>query len=97
MIAACGLSFLSLALVSGFRWRPAGILRVTVGRDCSQLVQEFRRHVDGFVSCFPHALGGIALGFDIASTFLTMYEVAENSTLGTRGHFAVDKCGHSFF
>lgn len=53
--------------------------------------------MDGFVSCLPHALCRIALGFDIASAFLAMYEVAENSTLGSRGHFAVDKCGHSFF
>jgi hypothetical protein len=60
-------------------------------------MQEFRRHVDGFVSGFPHTLCCIALGFDIASTFLAMHEVPENSTLGSRGHFAVDKCGHSFF
>ncbi|KXB50420.1 hypothetical protein HMPREF1861_01200 [Corynebacterium kroppenstedtii] len=53
--------------------------------------------MDGFVSCFPHTLGRIPLSFDIASTFLAMHEVAENSTLGSRGHFAVDKCGDGFF
>lgn len=90
-------SSILLTRVFGFRWGPTRVLRVTAGRDRSQLVQEFRRHVDGFISCFPHALGRIALRFDITATFIAMHEVAENSTLGTRGHFTVDKCGHSFF